>query len=282
MPIGHHPSLESGFRKKGGGAPHERDPQAVPDLVGQDSRFDSTRGFPGEGPDDRTSIPWFLAATTTRGLVDGKRRRLQGDAAAIPSTVRRLDFRPALRRASAVDVISGPGRADMPWGRGLQAHKDRAAPKPHAATDLSGTTPVPRFPFPQHRHYRARASCGTLRIPCPPSPQAIPCAEPSLDTSGGYMAWARPPSRRFGRRPKVATTRLRTRTSSDFTRIFVRHSQASKFHPMGIRPGDLVGFLRREHERGAAHPTRRTDRHRSRQRAPRPPTVRHSWASKTL
>jgi hypothetical protein len=36
---------------------------------------------------------------------------------------------------------------------------------------------------------------------------------------------------------------------------FLQHSQASKFHPMGIRPGDLVGFLRQEHERGAAHPT---------------------------
>jgi hypothetical protein len=24
---------------------------------------------------------------------------------------------------------------------------------------------------------------------------------------------------------------------------------------MGIKPGDLVGFLRRERERGAAHPT---------------------------
>jgi hypothetical protein len=40
-----------------------------------------------------------------------------------------------------------------------------------------------------------------------------------------------------------------------FQTDFLQHSQASKFHPMGIRPGDLVGFLRREHERGAAHPT---------------------------
>jgi hypothetical protein len=36
---------------------------------------------------------------------------------------------------------------------------------------------------------------------------------------------------------------------------FVAHSRANKFHPMGINPGDLVGFLRRERERGASHPT---------------------------
>jgi hypothetical protein len=36
---------------------------------------------------------------------------------------------------------------------------------------------------------------------------------------------------------------------------FLAHSQAANFHPMGINPGDLVGFLRRERERGASHPT---------------------------
>jgi hypothetical protein len=36
---------------------------------------------------------------------------------------------------------------------------------------------------------------------------------------------------------------------------FLAHNKASQFHPLGIQPGDLVGFLRREHERGAAHPT---------------------------
>jgi hypothetical protein len=36
---------------------------------------------------------------------------------------------------------------------------------------------------------------------------------------------------------------------------FLAHSTANKFHPMGINPGDLVGFLRRERERGASHPS---------------------------
>ena len=36
---------------------------------------------------------------------------------------------------------------------------------------------------------------------------------------------------------------------------FVAHNKPGQFHPMGIKPGDLVGFLRRERERGAAHPT---------------------------
>jgi hypothetical protein len=36
---------------------------------------------------------------------------------------------------------------------------------------------------------------------------------------------------------------------------FLTHGKPGKFHPMGINPGDLVGFLRRERERGASHPT---------------------------
>jgi integrase len=40
-----------------------------------------------------------------------------------------------------------------------------------------------------------------------------------------------------------------------FRADFLTHSPATRFNPTGIQPGDLVGFLRREHERGAAHPT---------------------------
>jgi hypothetical protein len=36
---------------------------------------------------------------------------------------------------------------------------------------------------------------------------------------------------------------------------FLTHSPAIRFNPTGIQPGDLVGFLRREHDRGAAHPS---------------------------
>ena len=41
-------------------------------------------------------------------------------------------------------------------------------------------------------------------------------------------------------------------TRADFN---MARNKVDQFHPMGIKPGDLVGFLRRERERGAAHPT---------------------------
>jgi hypothetical protein len=36
---------------------------------------------------------------------------------------------------------------------------------------------------------------------------------------------------------------------------FLAHSPPSNFTPTGIQPGDFVGFLRREREKGAAHPS---------------------------
>ncbi len=38
-----------------------------------------------------------------------------------------------------------------------------------------------------------------------------------------------------------------------FRADFLTHNPSIRFNPTGIQPGDLVGFLRREHERGAAH-----------------------------
>ncbi len=40
-----------------------------------------------------------------------------------------------------------------------------------------------------------------------------------------------------------------------FRADFLTHSPSNRFNPTGTQPGDLVGFLRREHEQGAAHPT---------------------------
>ena len=40
-----------------------------------------------------------------------------------------------------------------------------------------------------------------------------------------------------------------------FQADFLQHNPRNKFHPLGIQPGDLVGFLRRERERGASHPS---------------------------
>jgi hypothetical protein len=40
-----------------------------------------------------------------------------------------------------------------------------------------------------------------------------------------------------------------------FREDFLTHRPVSSFNPTGIQPGDLVGFLRRQHEQGAAHPS---------------------------
>jgi hypothetical protein len=40
-----------------------------------------------------------------------------------------------------------------------------------------------------------------------------------------------------------------------FRADFLTHSSPRRFNPTGIQPGELVGFFRREHERGAAHPS---------------------------
>ena len=40
-----------------------------------------------------------------------------------------------------------------------------------------------------------------------------------------------------------------------FQTDFFKHNPRNKFHPLGIQPGDLVSFLRREREQGASRPS---------------------------
>jgi hypothetical protein len=58
---------------------------------------------------------------------------------------------------------------------------------------------------------------------------------------------------------KVAKTDYIKAQDAHFARFqtnFFLHNLRNKFHPpLGIQPGDLVGFLRRERERGASHPS---------------------------
>jgi hypothetical protein len=125
-------------------SPHARETHTVSDLVTPNNWFDSTRGFPGEGPPGIVATPWFLATVTTRDLVDGKRRRLGGAPSRAAPTDHKLDF----------GAISRPeflGRADTALGRFLKTHKGRARSLPSPPPDASRTTPVPRVPPPTAR-----------------------------------------------------------------------------------------------------------------------------------
>ncbi len=101
--------------------------------------FDSTRGFPGEGPTGSTTEPWFLADSSTATLRDRKRR---------------LSDRPD-RQLSCGGVSpertprakAGPrNRADTKLGRFLQSRNQGAHLAEAAKPDA---TPVPRKPLPQ-------------------------------------------------------------------------------------------------------------------------------------
>ena len=57
---------------------------------------------------------------------------------------------------------------------------------------------------------------------------------------------------------KVSKNGYNTAQDAHFVRFqtdFLSRNPRNKFHPLGIQPGDLVGFLRRERERGASHPS---------------------------
>ncbi len=264
-PLGPHDSL--GARRavpppgeyrplKGGGPPHERGPHAVPDLVGLDSRFDSTRGFPGEGPEGIANVPWFLAATTTRGIVEGKRRRSAGESVGTQPTVRRLDFRATSRRLTTGNEAPGHEQADTALGRFLKAHRGQSLPSTDSAMEASGTTPVPRvLPPPPAATLSCARELRDFTHPLPPVPAGDSLRRTFIRHFGGLHGMD---AASFEEVWKAAKNGYNKALDAHFLRFhadFLQHSQASNFHPMGIRPGDLVGFLRREHERGAAHPT---------------------------
>jgi hypothetical protein len=82
---------------------HAPGSDSVATIVAPGSSFDSTRGFPGEGPTDLARTPWFLEDAGTRHLHDRKRRfseprsMAQGASRAeqsSPSAGRRLSFDP--------------------------------------------------------------------------------------------------------------------------------------------------------------------------------------------
>jgi hypothetical protein len=237
----------------GGASPHEREAQTVADLVYPDGWFDSTRGFPGEGPAGIVAAPWFLAAVTTRELIDGKRRKLEGAAPGPIPTDHRLDFGTAALPGGA--DCAAPSRADTALGRFLKAHKGRALSLPTPSRDVSGTTPVPRVSPPTAPAFACLRELQDFRNPLPPVPAGESLRRTFICHFGGLHGMDAASFEEVWKAAKNGYNKTQDAHFLRFHADFVAHSKASKFHPMGINPGDLVGFLQREIERGASHPT---------------------------
>jgi hypothetical protein len=135
----------------GGGPPHERGSQAVPDLLGLDDRFDSTRDFSGEreGLNGVGVRPWFLASMNTRDLAEAKRRRLDGgnkeadltslSTTVVPSTGRRLIFSDTVHRQPEGDGHHARAQVDTALDRFLQAPPNRFPPRQQHVRENTGT-----------------------------------------------------------------------------------------------------------------------------------------------
>ncbi len=261
----HMPTRPSTSRRPGwdreapGGPPTYCQPDALPlwvdsllahesvaavDTVLSAHLFDSTRGFPGEGPTDLTPKPWFLEDASTQSLRDRKRRRA-GALIATPHTLpaslpapptdRRLSFESPLNRNDTRVTRLAVG-SPLIW--------NRASP-----------TPVPTEPSPQVPAFTTPREQRDFLTPLPPVPAGQSLRRAFIKHFGGLRGMD-PAS--FDEVWKVSKNGYNPAQDAHFLRFqadFLTHSSPLRFNPTGIQPGDLVGFLRREHERGAAHPS---------------------------
>ncbi len=169
---GPRPSPQPRERRAHNGADlsHERGPQEVPDQAGPDDRFDSTRGFPGEGPAGTIDTPWFLASKTTRGIVDIKRRRLDNTTMTVAPTIRRLVFSTPPLRVPASTGHRAPIQTDTALARFLKAHRGRTNPSPRLEEVVSGDAPVPLPPAPPAPVFACLRELQDFTNPLPPIP----------------------------------------------------------------------------------------------------------------
>ena len=215
--------------------------EAAVDRVAPRHRFDSTRGFPGEGPSVPVTTPWFLEDSSIRNLIDRKRHRSSAPPDApsfppargqLPSTGRQLSFEGPNGRTGArthtrsADKLPAPNSTPVPQELPLQV-RDFATPR----EQRDFLTPLPSVPAGQSLRQAFIKHFGGLR---------------GMDPASFDEVW------------KVAKNGYNLAHDAHFLRFrtdFLTHSDLPRFNPTGIQPGDLVGFLRREHERGAAHPS---------------------------
>ena len=225
----------------------------VPQLAASHQRFDSTLGFPGEGPHDPPGTPWFLTTSKTR--VNGDRKRL---FSRVESAERRLVFDGASSVPSnhrSGDTALGRFLKAHRHGRGLDAAAQFATPAVTPNTTTLDTTPVPRSASPAPLAFACPREALEFTHPLPPVPAGTSLRRTFICHFGGLNGMD---AESFEEVWKVAKNGYNNAYDAPFLRFhadFVAHHPAGKFHPMGIQPGDLVGFLRRERERGAAHPS---------------------------
>ena len=210
-------------------------------------RFDNTMGFPGEGPPRPIDIPWFLTSVTTRDIVDAKRRRLTGSSAAAAPAARRLDF---------ITTKTGSARPDTALGRFLKARKERiATTSATGGPDPVGLTPVPRMTPPQAPAFACLRELQDFTNPLPPVPAGDSLRRTFIRHFGGLHGMDAASFEEVWKSSKNGYNKAQDAHFQRFHADFLTHGKPGKFYPMGINPGDLVGFLRRERERGASHPT---------------------------
>ena len=230
------------------------------EIVALGTVFDSTRGFPGEGPVDSIQTPWFLADSSTRALCDRKRRFSEPRG-------RHLSFEVGPQDCVSLAHGGVRNRANTALGRFLQSRNKVGgvqapvgSPSSITGTHLSAstridTTPVPREHLPQVQVFHTPREQRDLLNPLPFVSAARSLRQEFIKHFGGLRGMD-PAS--FDEIWKVTKNGYNKAFDPHFQRFradFLTHSAATRFNPTGIQPGDLVGFLRREHERGAAHPT---------------------------
>ncbi len=241
------PDAGSPLRWVGSACNRASDP--VVEIVAPGRTFDSTRGFPGEGPAGPAQ-PMVLgrgqhaASSRSQAAFHRVPRRAPGTEG------RRLTFdnSPPLRRFPR----SGDGArryADTALGRFLQSRARLGDGKSSTERD---NTPVPRELSTQVPAFSTPREQRDFLTPLPLVSADRSLRQEFIKHFGGLRGMD---SASFDEIWKVTKNGYNKAYDPHFLRFradFLTHSPLIRFNPTGIQPGDLVGFIRREHERGAA------------------------------
>ncbi len=145
-------------------------PNPIVSILASSEIFDSTRGFPGEGPSGPASTPWFLDETSTRHLHD--RKRWFSEPRLEPTIIRpegrRLAFGSSHHPRQAPQVGNGSRRrSDTALGRFLPAQDLAGAKVLATPRDI---TPVPRNQRTRFLFFLPQGSSGIFSPLSPLSP----------------------------------------------------------------------------------------------------------------
>jgi hypothetical protein len=217
---------------------------AAVDTVLSTRLFDSTRGFPSEGPTDLTPKPWFLEDVSTQSLRDRKRRRASA-LSAIPHTLpATLPAPPTVRRLSFESPLNRNDTRVTRLAIGSPLIGNRASP-----------TPVPTEASPQVPAFTTPREQRDFLTPLPFVPAGQSLRRAFIKHFGGLRGMDPAFFDEVWKVNKNGYNQAHDAHFLCFQADFLTHSSPPRFNPTGIQPGDLVDFLRREHERGAAYPS---------------------------